>query len=116
MAQTTATAGTILAAMPDNEHELWEYAARNRADIDTHRDEIQRLRARTHELAAQVAGQRYLGEQVAELVVAVKAQGEELAKISRRALTRPTVPLVMVWLQVVTTVTAILAIATALSK
>jgi hypothetical protein len=65
-------------------------AASNRERIRALENELVRLRDRQHELAAEVAAIRYLGEQVRELGEDVKALTGQVTTVARRAVERPT--------------------------
>jgi uncharacterized protein YigA (DUF484 family) len=96
--------------VPQGEHELWEYAARNRADIDTALREIDRLRERTHDLASSVAGFRHLANAVDHMADELHGVTQRLDTISRRAVEKPTVPTVAVLLQLATVAVAVIAL------
>lgn len=76
--------------MPPGDHELYEYAAANRARLESVEREVGLLRARQHEINSELAALRYIGEKVGELAVQVGDVAAQLNTLSRRALERPT--------------------------
>jgi hypothetical protein len=101
--------------MPGAEHELWEYAASNRARVETIEAELTRLRDRQHDLSAEVAAMRYLGEAVGRLATQVGEVAKQVQAVSRRAVEKPS-PSVMSayasWAAVAVAVVALVIAAT----
>src|SRR5207302_757150 len=94
---SAASPGRILSRMPDADHELWEYAASNRARLDSIEAEMARLRDRQHELSSEVAAMRHLGNQVGKLADQVAVVAANVSELSRRVVERPTAPTMQAW-------------------
>jgi len=80
--------------------------------LDALEHEVERLRERQHNIAAEVAAVRYLGQEVAKLASHVEKLGEDVETISRRALERPTAAVVGQYLGVIVAVIALIVAAT----
>jgi methyl-accepting chemotaxis protein len=97
---------------PRSPHEWREFAYTNRARIDSLESELNRVRERQHEMAAEVSAIRFLAQQVKDLAHHVEKLGEDVETISRRALERPTAAVVGQYLSVLIAVIALIVAAT----
>lgn len=74
---------------PEDPRTWQEVAASNRERIRSLEHEMERARARLHELQTELAAVRFLGERIADLGQEVKHLSEELTRVARRAIERP---------------------------
>jgi len=102
--------------VPESPSDWREIAAANRARIVHLEHELGRVRERLHELTAEVAAVRFLGERVAELGDDVKELASQVGQVARRALERPSPVALGVLAQYLALAVAVVALAVAASR
>jgi hypothetical protein len=101
---------------PRDEHELYEVATSNRVRIEAAEREVDRLRTSVHDLRAEFAALRYVGNQVGEVTKGLHELSGKLELISRRALERPTARGWSAFASVISAAVAIVALILALRR
>lgn len=75
---------------PGDERTWQEVAASNRERIRALEHELERVRGSVHKLSTETAAILYLTREVAKLETAVEDLAEQLGRVARRALEKPT--------------------------
>lgn len=83
-------ASTLERVPPSDERTWQEVAASNRERIRALEHELERTRDAVHKLSKETAAILYLTREVGKLETAVEDLAEQLGKVARRALEKPT--------------------------
>jgi hypothetical protein len=102
--------------MPSTEREWQEFAYSNRERVAALERELDRVRERQHEMVAEVAAVRYLGEKVRDLGEDVVGLTEQVEKVASRAVPRPRPTTLALFAQYGAVLVAIIALAVAATR